>query len=433
MEKRLLLLLSLFLLLIPFSNAFNAQEVKTLDIQLAVVSSSLGFNVDTDKIYFGDVLRGASSIKKIIISNDNFEESLVIIKVLGELEAWVSISENDFILKKGEYKLVELRATVPIDAALGAYESKLLTTYYEINSTNKEELLEAINTTKKETIEEKERKVEEIVRFNIDVEKECVETCGSSECLDTICLETCTDAKDIDFEKKFLNEEYYRALKDYYEYRDVITLENCTNNCGLGSLNCIPSDCIKKCYLEVETLDLKELFKTVEALVDFETPSVSVKKVTSNIIDIKEGEIIFEISNEDAYHSLEGYWDCEIPEGVTASSEGVSVTEKYESEKFVLNPSTTRNAVLTLHSEDEGNKYVNCNVNYVLFKEGRGYLTKEGRYSPGKEYQQLTVRKGVPFVKLSAIKKFAVNKYFLIIVGILWLLVFFLLYKVYKK
>ena len=122
------ILISLTLLSYHFLTAEEVQEITILDMQLAV-SNSLGFNVDTDKIYFGDMPPGVAGKKKIVIPNNNYDRSRIDIKASGEIAEWVSVSENSFILEKDDFRLIEVRVDVPLDARYKEYESKLIVQY----------------------------------------------------------------------------------------------------------------------------------------------------------------------------------------------------------------------------------------------------------------------------------------------------------------
>lgn len=104
------------------------QEIKTLDIQLTV-ANHLGFNVDTDKLYLGTIPRGNIGSRGVIVDNYEYQKSVVRLKVHGELKDWITVSENNFVLEKGESKLIKVKVNVPEDSELKDYESKLIITF----------------------------------------------------------------------------------------------------------------------------------------------------------------------------------------------------------------------------------------------------------------------------------------------------------------
>lgn len=118
------------IILFSASITFSAivQEFKTLDIQLTV-ANHLGFNTDTDKLYMGTVFRGNTASRNVLIENKEYEKSVARLKVFGDLKDWITVSENNFVLKKGESKIVEVKVTVPENAQLRDYDSRLVLTF----------------------------------------------------------------------------------------------------------------------------------------------------------------------------------------------------------------------------------------------------------------------------------------------------------------
>lgn len=122
--------ITIFVISLVISLTFLAviQEVRTLDIRLAV-ANRLGFNIDTDKIYFGTIPPENSGQRRVIIENREYRKSVIRLKVYGELKDWVTVSDNNFALKKGESKTVALKVAIPKDAELKDYKSKLIITF----------------------------------------------------------------------------------------------------------------------------------------------------------------------------------------------------------------------------------------------------------------------------------------------------------------
>jgi len=89
------------------------------------IGTNLGFNVDTDALYFGTVPPGLSASRSVYINESNCGKVKVIIKVEGEFKDWVTISDNGFILLREEGKSVDFQVNVPNDAVFGDYNSKV--------------------------------------------------------------------------------------------------------------------------------------------------------------------------------------------------------------------------------------------------------------------------------------------------------------------
>lgn len=96
--------------------------ISKLTIDLTV-GDHFGFNADTDAIHLGTVKPTWTGIRNITIENYNCKVCKVSIRVKGQLENIVKISDNGFILKKGESKQIQFSATVPKDMPYGKYNS----------------------------------------------------------------------------------------------------------------------------------------------------------------------------------------------------------------------------------------------------------------------------------------------------------------------
>lgn len=119
---------SIILFTISVTLAAVVQEFKILDIRLTV-ANHLGFNTDTDKLYLGTVPRGNIASRYILVENKEYEKSVIRLKISGELKNWITVSENNFVLKKGESKLIKVEAIVPENAELKNYKSRLVITF----------------------------------------------------------------------------------------------------------------------------------------------------------------------------------------------------------------------------------------------------------------------------------------------------------------
>ncbi|MEW6063215.1 MAG: hypothetical protein AB1571_02500 [Nanoarchaeota archaeon] len=101
----------------------NVYRIIELEMDLKV-GDYVGFNVNTDKIYFGIVPKGASSKRIITITNFNISSNIIIEKK-GEFADWVYLDEKTFLMKPNEIKNITVTVTVPKNAKYGNYTSKL--------------------------------------------------------------------------------------------------------------------------------------------------------------------------------------------------------------------------------------------------------------------------------------------------------------------
>ncbi len=150
----------------------------------------------------------------------------------------------------------------------------------------------------------------------------------------------------------------------------------------------------------VEVLEPEDM--PIETPVYSKPPNVLTKRVSSGVIGQSDGEIVFEVSNEDPNHNLQGYLTCDIPSDmVVTSAMGAATGEQvqYISQKFIIDPAPGSESMsLRLSSAKPGDKYIRCTVNYVLYSEEKGYISIGGQYSSNIKYQEITVNRDVSFL-----------------------------------
>lgn len=101
-----------------------------LNLYLTIEDSQiLGFNSDYNPgaVYFGTMPPNAiNAFRNVTITNDFENDRKVELVTIGDLESWISYSENGFILKPKEVKDVTLTATIPENPKIGNYTGELL-------------------------------------------------------------------------------------------------------------------------------------------------------------------------------------------------------------------------------------------------------------------------------------------------------------------
>ena len=95
------------------------------------IGNNLGFNLDSDAIHFGTMFQGDEAKRNIVIKNDNCVKCLVNLKIKGNSE-WISVSDNNFVLKKDETKEIEVKLNPPNDAELKEYFGTLKIYFWRI-------------------------------------------------------------------------------------------------------------------------------------------------------------------------------------------------------------------------------------------------------------------------------------------------------------
>lgn len=101
-------------------NMLATIEVKDIEMDLKV-GDRMGFNVDTDKLWFGMTNPGGSAIREIVVSNSNEFPVTVSFFPLGDIKDIVSVSENNAVLMPAEEKTISVTASVPSGMPYGNY------------------------------------------------------------------------------------------------------------------------------------------------------------------------------------------------------------------------------------------------------------------------------------------------------------------------
>jgi len=115
----IIFLLSIFL----YSNILDYISVyETKEIYAEVkVSDRYGFEINDSSLKFGMIPPGNSASKDISLENIYGKEVKIKIYTEGEIGDFITISENDFILKKDEKKQIGFSVVIPLEAEYGIY------------------------------------------------------------------------------------------------------------------------------------------------------------------------------------------------------------------------------------------------------------------------------------------------------------------------
>ena len=91
------------------------------------VADYIGFDVNATALKFGTISPGNSGSKKIYLENTYSYDVSIEIYVEGEIMKFLEVSDNNFILKKGDQKEVGFTVKIPKEAEYGTYEGKVVT------------------------------------------------------------------------------------------------------------------------------------------------------------------------------------------------------------------------------------------------------------------------------------------------------------------
>jgi len=128
MNKKVFFVLAIILVAISilFINFYfkpvSAQE-KEIYVEV-VAEKKVGFNLETDKLYFGSLPAGGSATRNITISNSGSKKRFIV-SVEGPIKDWISADKSAFVLRDGENASIQITLTVPERTTPGNYTSKI--------------------------------------------------------------------------------------------------------------------------------------------------------------------------------------------------------------------------------------------------------------------------------------------------------------------
>lgn len=132
-KKNTLLIILLVIILLSgiflFSNLIDYLSVlEKKEIYASItVSDHYGFDVNGSALKFGAVPPGGGSASRNLDIKNNYDTKVKIrFYVNGNIGKFMEISENDFILKKGENKTINFVVVIPQGTGYGFYDGKVL-------------------------------------------------------------------------------------------------------------------------------------------------------------------------------------------------------------------------------------------------------------------------------------------------------------------
>jgi len=125
--------LSLFVAAVVFnftSSWIVPSDSDVFDMYLTI-GDHVGFNIDTEALFFGTMGPGGSGMRYISIVNKGDSQMRVEFQASGELGRFVSVSSSGFVVAPGENTTVNIVAQMPFDTPYGDYTGKLAILYYK--------------------------------------------------------------------------------------------------------------------------------------------------------------------------------------------------------------------------------------------------------------------------------------------------------------
>ena len=127
----LITLLCFILILCGFIlyNSYVSLDVQQLEIQFEV-SDRMGFNVDTEALYFGKNYPGGVSRRETVLKNNYGFPVYISAKITGNVSGFVSVSDNNFILMPDETKSLTFYLKTGKETPRGEYMGEAKMCFY---------------------------------------------------------------------------------------------------------------------------------------------------------------------------------------------------------------------------------------------------------------------------------------------------------------
>ena len=133
-KTRLLLILAIIFILGIFITTlfyfdYYLIDFKEVNTSVIITSTGGGFNTNTWELNFGKAAPGAGGTKHFTVYSN--VKARVAIKVIGKMNDFLSVSENNFIINPQERRQIDVDLNVPADTPLGLYQGKLQVFMYK--------------------------------------------------------------------------------------------------------------------------------------------------------------------------------------------------------------------------------------------------------------------------------------------------------------
>lgn len=120
-------ILGIFLTIIVY-NKYKLLDYKEIPMTVTILEGASSFNTSTESLNFAKIYPGGSVIKRINIYVN--ATTIVSIKSSGNISSFISLSENNFLMNKGDSKQLEVYLDVPNDIPEGKYDGLLKIYFY---------------------------------------------------------------------------------------------------------------------------------------------------------------------------------------------------------------------------------------------------------------------------------------------------------------
>lgn len=112
-----------------FYSLYLVQNYREMPTDI-IVKQSVGINLNKDAFHFGGMYPGGMAQRDLHIIN-NEKDYVVQIKITGNISQFVTISDNNFLVRKGETKTVTLTAVFPKGLPIGNKYEGMIKFYFK--------------------------------------------------------------------------------------------------------------------------------------------------------------------------------------------------------------------------------------------------------------------------------------------------------------
>ncbi|HLD86233.1 MAG TPA: hypothetical protein VJA28_02155 [Patescibacteria group bacterium] len=109
----IILVIFLFVFYITLDANKYAAQVRTIEGE-----GKVGVNPTTERLDFGDLSRGTSAVRTVTVKNDTVVPFFVSVIKLGAISDLIKQEQNNFVLRKGEERKMEMTVYMPASAEI---------------------------------------------------------------------------------------------------------------------------------------------------------------------------------------------------------------------------------------------------------------------------------------------------------------------------
>lgn len=103
----------------------NVVEYKA-ELSVVIKGGVIGFNVENDRLYFGQVPQGGQSTREVFVKNHLRKPTIMQLSATGDIAPFIFFIDNNYPLVPGAEQKFAIEARVPNDTPPGNYTGRVL-------------------------------------------------------------------------------------------------------------------------------------------------------------------------------------------------------------------------------------------------------------------------------------------------------------------